>query len=208
MRTLVLCDDQWHPAATARAGLGALAGSGFEFDWIEDAGEWSAERMASYPLVVLTKANNVSSADHRPWVTEEAQQAFLEYVRAGNGLLVVHSGSAGYQQLPVLRGLLGGVFRLHPPQCQVTVEPRAGHPLTAGSAPFTLKDEHYFMDMDDTTVNLFLTTNSEHGAQPGGWTRSVGAGRVCVLTPGHNLEVWLHPAYQALLGNALRWCAG
>jgi uncharacterized protein len=28
------------------------------------------------------------------------------------------------------------------------------------------------------------------------------------LTPGHNLEVWLHPSYQALLLNTLRWCGG
>ncbi len=32
--------------------------------------------------------------------------------------------------------------------------------------------------------------------------------RVVALTPGHNLEVWLHPAYQALVGACLRWCAG
>ncbi|CAN5509301.1 hypothetical protein BH10CHL1_BH10CHL1_18130 [soil metagenome] len=48
--------------------------------------------------------------------------------------------------------------------------------------------------------------SSRHGTQPGGWTRLEGDGRVCVLTPGHNLEVWLDPSYQILLGNALRWC--
>ena len=59
MRTLVLCDDYWHPARTPRAGLGPLEHSGFEFDWVEHAGEWSAARMAEYPLVVLTKACNM-----------------------------------------------------------------------------------------------------------------------------------------------------
>lgn len=33
-----------------------------------------------------------------------------------------------------------------------------------------------------------------------------GAGRVCVLTPGHNPEVWSCPSFQALLRNGLRWC--
>jgi type 1 glutamine amidotransferase len=55
---------------------------------------------------------------------------------------------------------------------------------------------------------VFLTTVSEHGTQPGGWTRLEGQGRVCVLAPGHNLEVWLAPAYQTLIANALRWCGG
>ena len=89
MRTLVLCDDYWHPARTPRAGLGALHASGFEFDWIEHASEWSAQRMAEYPLVVLTKSNNISAADQRPWVTEAVEQAFLAYVRNGNGLLAI-----------------------------------------------------------------------------------------------------------------------
>jgi type 1 glutamine amidotransferase len=62
------------------------------------------------------------------------------------------------------------------------------------------------MEVDDPQADHFLTTVSEHGSQPGGWTRTEGAGRVCVLCPGHNVEVWLHSAYQVLLGNALRWC--
>ena len=207
MRTLVLCDDYWHPARTPRTGLAPLADAGFAFDWIENAGDWSGERMAEYPVVVLTKSNNVSSSDRSPWVTDEVQAAFQDYVRRGNGLLVIHSGSAEYRERPVLRGVLGGVFASHPPQCPVTVEPRADHPLSAGSTPFTLVDEHYMMEMDDAQADVFLSTTSEHGTQPGGWARSEGAGRVCVLIPGHNLEVWLHPSYQVLIRNALHWCA-
>jgi trehalose utilization protein len=205
MRALVLCGDQWHPAAVAREGLSGLADI-CQFDWIEDAGEWSAERMAAYPLVVLTKANQASESDHGPWATDAVAAAFEGYVRGGGGLLVVHSGAAGYHAVPALRGLMGGAFVAHPPQCPVTVEPQPDHPLAAGSAAFTLRDEHYEMALDDDGADRFVTTRSEHGAQPGGWTRREGRGRVCVLTPGHNLEVWLHPAYQALLRNALHWC--
>src|SRR4051794_5301909 len=145
MRVLVLCDDYWHPARTARTGLAPLADAGFAFDWIEHAGEWSAERMAAHPVVLLTKSNNTSSSDQTPWITPDVQAAFVQYVRSGNGLVVIHSGSAGCQDLLELRGLLGGVFTHHPPQCRVTVEPQAEHPLTVGSTPFTLVDEHYMM---------------------------------------------------------------
>ena len=206
MQTLVLCDDYWHPARVPREGLGALKESGFTFDWIENAADWSAEKMAKYPLTILTKSNNISSADQNGWVTEAVQAAFVEYVRRGNGLLAIHSGTAGYAEMPALRGLLGGVFTHHPEQCPVTVEPQAGHPLTAGCQVFTLKDEHYHMALDDTQADVFLTAKSEHGSQPGGWRRSQGKGRVGVLTPGHNVEVWLHPSFQALLVNSLKWC--
>lgn len=206
MRVLVLCDDFWHPARVSRQGLAALKEGGFEFDWIENAREWSPDRMAAYPLVILTKSNNVSSADQAGWMTDAVQTAFADYVRKGNGLLAIHSGTAGYDQSPVLRGLLGGTFTHHPEQCPVTVEPRAGHSLSAGSQPFTLNDEHYFMTLDDPHADVFVTTRSAHGDQPGAWSRLEGAGRVAVLTPGHNVEVWLHPSFQALLLNALRWC--
>ena len=206
MQILVLCDDYWHPARVPRAGLSKLAEAGFSFDWIENAHDWSAERMAAYPLVILTKSNHISSSDQSGWMTDEAQSAFVEYVRKGNGLLAIHSGTAGYQEMPVLRSLLGGVFTHHPEQCMVTMQPHVNHLLTADIFPFTLKDEHYFMTMDDPQVDVFLATHSEHGEQPAGWRRTEGTGRVAVLTPGHNLEVWLHPSYQALLLNTLRWC--
>jgi type 1 glutamine amidotransferase len=206
MQVLVLCDDKWHPAQTPRAGLAPLENVVFTFDYIEHAGAWSAPRMKEYPVVLLAKANNISSTDERPWMTEEVETALHDYVRSGHGLLAIHSGTAGYRDHAMLRALLGGVFLRHPPQCQVTIEPQAGHPLTASSTPFTLKDEHYLMALDDATADVFLTTTSEHGVEPGGWTRRQGAGRVCVLSPGHNLEVWLHPAYQALISNALHWC--
>ena len=207
MKVLVICDDYWHPAKTPRAGLAPLAAAGYEFDFLEDAIEWSAERMADYPVVLFTKSNNVSAKNRDDWMTDEVQQAFVDYVEAGGGLLVVHSGTADYQEATTLRHLLGGVFTHHPKQCAVTVEPVADHPLTAGAKSFTLVDEHYFMVMGDEDVDLFLTTSSEHGEQPGGWTRAAGNGRVCVLTPGHNVEVWLEPSYQRLLENGLRWCA-
>ena len=207
MQTLVICNDYWHPAQNIRTGLYPLGRQGFEFDWIENANDWSAVKMDEYPVGVLTKSNETSATDKSDWVTPVVEQALLSYVQQGNGLLVIHSGSAGYYgKTYVLRDLLGGLFTHHPDQCDVTVEPKKDHPLTAGCESFTLKDEHYFMDVSDPQVDVFLTTSSQHGTQPGGWTRTEGEGRVCVLTPGHNVEVWLHPSYQALIQNALNWC--
>ena len=208
MHILAICADRWHPAGIPRAGLTSIAALGHHLDWIEDAHEWSAAKMDAFPLVILTKSNNVSATDETPWMTPVVEQAFVRYVERGGGLLAIHSGSAGYTETPELRALLGGVFVEHPPQCPVTVEPLAGHGLTSGVEPFTLQDEHYVMALDDARAEVFLTTRSEHGEQPGGWTRSQGRGRVCVLTPGHNLPVWQHPSFQALLNNALHWCAG
>jgi type 1 glutamine amidotransferase len=208
MKILVLCGDHWHPPQIPREGLAVVEGDEFTFDWMEDARRWSPETMLAYPLVILSKSNNVSATDKSEWMTDTVQAAFSNYVRQGYGLLAIHSGTAEYENKPVLRGLLGGVFAHHPEQCPVTMKPDEGHPLSAGSYPFTLQDEHYFMAMDDPQADIFMTTTSIHGEQPGAWRRVEGSGRVAVLTPGHNLEVWLHPSYQTLLRNCLRWCAG
>ena len=105
MKTLVLCDDVPHPGEMVRTGLKALGDCGFEFDWIEEVGDWSTELMAGYPLVVFAKANNASAKDRSSWMTDEIAQAFLAYVDAGGGLLAIHGGTAGYGHLPVLCGL-------------------------------------------------------------------------------------------------------
>lgn len=208
-KALVLCDDYWHPAKTPRAGLTQLAGKFADeaFDWMEDAREWPALQINDYPLIILTKSNNFSAADKTHWMSEDVQVALLNYVQRGGGLLAVHSGTAEYKETPVLRALLGGVFDMHPPQCMVTVEATESSSFTDGFAPFTLKDEHYFMAMGDAPVDVFLTSRSEHGVQPAGWRRSEGLGRVAVLTPGHNVEVWLNSSFQLLLRNAMRACA-
>jgi uncharacterized protein len=208
MRILVLCGDCWHPARVPRAGLGALRKDDFAFDYSEDAETWSPELMEAYPLVVLAKSNNISSTNKEGWMTDGVQKALADHVDKGNGLLAIHSGTAGYQEMPVLRHLLGGVFASHPEQCPVVVEPLEGHPLCRGCLPFTHIDEHYFMALDDPQAEIFMTTKSEYGEQPGAWRKKAGAGRVAVLTPGHTEQVWLHPSFQALVSNMIGWCGG
>ena len=205
---LVLCDDLWHPAEIVRQGLAPQDDHGFDFVFLADGASWSASLMKAYPLVILAKSNVISADNKNPWLTAESQAEFKDWLQPGNGLLVLHSGTSGYQDLAVMRGLTGGFFLQHPDQCPVDILPRDGHPLTVGVSPFTVPDEHYFMSLDDDQADVFLQSRSPSGLQPAGWTRLAGRGRVCVLTPGHNLAVWLHPLFQTILGNALRWTAG
>jgi len=202
---LVLCDDTWHPGAMVRQGLAPLAGNEYEFRFLEDGAAWSGGLMAEFALVVLAKSNVISGSDKRPWLAVEAQTAFQDYVHSGHGLLVVHAGTAGYQELAGLRRLTGGRFVQHPELCMVDVVPRPGHPVVVGVKPFLVRDEHYFMALEDARAEVFLHSHSTHGIQPAGWTRPEGRGRVCVLTPGHTEEAWMHPMFQTLLRNALGW---
>lgn len=211
MRTWVMCDDNYHPASTVIAGLEPLRQAGYAFDFSLTAADWAADKLDSYPLLILSKSNRVSATMENEWMTEAVEQALSAYIEQGGGLLVLHSGTVGYGASERLMKLIGGVFTHHPEKCPVKLTPVSGHPITAGLpelAPFTVWDEHYFIQpAASVSVECFLTSSSEHGSQPAGWTLSHGNGRVCVLTPGHLLDVWLHPGYQELLRRSMAWCA-
>ena len=215
MKILVLCGDKWHRAQTARDGLKPLEAAGFTFDFIEDMSAGLPDDLIPYPAIILTKINHISPTNEQPWMTPASASVLCRYVQEGGGLLVVHSGSVGYDSHKAFRSLLGGVFVSHPEQTSVTVELNSQHFLVSHHCSFHGKDEHYVMDMETETKGqerkreMLLSTSSKDGVNlPGGWTREEGKGRVCVLTPGHNVEIWLEPTYQHLLRAALQWCAG
>jgi type 1 glutamine amidotransferase len=206
-RVLVLCGDRWHPAEIVRQGLAGLADGEFEFAFSEDETPWVHELKNGCPLLVVAKANHRNATDHRAWLTPENQLEIRRFVQRGGGLLVIHGGIAGYDDLLMMRETTGGVFLRHPAPGPVAVRPAAAHPVTRGVNAFTVPDEHYFVVMDDLRADVFLHSHSAHGRQPAGWTRTDGRGRVCVLTPGHNVEMWQHPEFQRLLRNGLDWVA-
>ncbi len=207
MRAIVLCDDPFHPGETARAGLQPLERNGFIFEYLENGTDIDPSVIESFTLVVLAKSNAVSKNNKQPWMTNASQGLFQKHVQNGNGLVVIHSGTSGYETFPAMHKTIGGAFVRHPPECIVTIEPKIGHSITKGVTPFEVYDEHYFVELEKPEPDIFLYSRSEHGVQPAGWTQEKEAGRVCVLTPGHNVKVWLHPTYQKLLMNTLLWTA-
>ncbi len=208
MNVLVLAGDRYHPAVVPTEGLEPLRAQGWSFDIIEDGSRVNAALLSRYPVVLSAKSDGPVTEGQPGWLDAEVAAALQGYVVAGGGLLVVHSGAAGMNDREELRSLFGGLFAWHPAQLEVAFEPMASHPLTEGVKGFAAMDEHYFMNMAEEPVDMFLTSRSRHGAVPAGWARTQGQGRVAMLTPGHNVPVWLNVNFQRLLVNALRWCAG
>jgi type 1 glutamine amidotransferase len=156
---------------------------------------------------MLSKSNNKSAADRSPWLDERKTATLIAYVERGGGLLAVHSGTAGYRESPAMHALLGGCFREHPERCPVEFAVTAAHPVVEGVGPFAAVDEHYRMDLCEPAPEILMTSAAGGVVEPACWIARRGAGRVCVVTPGHTEEVWRHPDFQRLLGNALSWCA-
>ena len=225
MKILLICDDYWHPGQTPIDGVEPLKERGFSFDIITDAKDFKPETLADYSAVILSKCDEVSQAERVSWKTDAVQQAFIDYVEGGGGLLVTHSGVVAGKNTKALDRLIGARFVYHPNACPVLVQPVKVHPVAENVAAFTEIDEHYRLEVSAPDADIFLASYSppqgeeaKYGEDPynntpawicpAGYTRTQGKGRVCVLSPGHLTPVWLNPQYQRTLENALKWCAG
>lgn len=211
---LVLCDDLWHPAEVIERGLNALPQERYVFEIVKTAKDiLTPDFLNRFPAVICCKSNCINLGNHDPWfedgVTEVMPDDLRYYVEAGHGFVSLHSGLVyGPQNRPDFAALTGAAFLGHPPRCSVqfhVADP--SHPVACGVENFIARDEHYMMNVTAQDVSIFLTSSSEKGGtQAAGYTREIGNGRFCALTPGHTLNVWEHSQFQRLLLNALSWC--
>ena len=225
MKVLLICDDYWHPGEVPIKGVEPLSQYGFQFDIITNAGDFSIEMLKKYPVVLLSKCDEVSQTDRQSWKTEAVQKAFVDYVENGGGLVAVHTATVSGENTVALDKLIGCRFITHPNDCPVTVQSLKPHPVTEGVDTFCEKDEHYKIEILANDIDILLASysppqgeeskyteepyfNAPQAICPAGYVRTQGKGRICVLTPGHHLTVWFNPQFQRLLTNALNWTAG
>ncbi|MGF0031470.1 ThuA domain-containing protein [Bariatricus sp. SGI.154] len=215
-KILVLCDDIWHPAEVIEKGMLPLAGDAYEFDVVKAAKDiLTPEMLEEYPLIICCKSNNVTSGNSAPWfentVTEVMGAEFRKYVERGGAFLSVHSGNVFMGDgdgIKEYTEFVGNRFLSHPLRCGVTLRKEKEHPIMQGvEARFDIRDEHYQMEILADDADVFLTSVSETGGiQIAGYTRKIGDGRLCVLTPGHTLSVWKNEQFQRIFLNAVNWC--
>ena len=208
MNVWLLCDDYYHSADIVVPGLAPLKEKGIQFTITKDTTNVPIEQLSNYDTLILAKGNDNTPQLRESWLTAKVQRALINYVESGGGLLVLHSGITGLsEETKQLYDMIGSSFDYHPKQCSVTISPTdETHPIMRQIPSFTVKDEHYHIKQIAKDIHVLFETVSEHGRQIGGYVRTQKNGRVCVLTPGHNLENWLESDYQRLLYQALLWC--
>lgn len=209
MKILVICDDFYHHGEVIEEGLAFLQDE-YDMTYATDMSKYSFtdKPLSGYEVVIIAKDKHISKSNKESWLTEDIIKQLEEYASNGGGLIFLHAGCVLCKHSPILKTIAGCEFANHPEQCVVvfnmTISP---HPITNGVGDFAEKDEHYFIDFTATDAEIFFESNSEHGTQPAGYTRPHGEGRVCVLTPGHNLSVFQNEQYKKIIKNAVDWCA-
>ena len=216
MKILVLAGDYWHPMEVVKRGIERmnLDPERYEFDFVEDAKDIvTKELMAEQDLIIFAKMNEIAAFNRTP-MFEKGNAAmqisdYREYVENGGVLFCVHAGNTGSpEETPEWVDFVGNSFIMHPDRCDVKVYPVMEHPITKDVEPFTEIDEHYILGNIAEDIEVFLKSDSvEGGTQISGYTKKVGKGQVCVLIPGHTMNVWANKEFGKLFVNAIEWCA-
>ncbi|GLV12656.1 hypothetical protein Heshes_03400 [Alicyclobacillus hesperidum] len=202
--------DYYHPSAPISEAFAAmfepLAKQGYTYTEIRESE--LADRLAEQPAaVVIYKEDRVDPTLNPPtrWQDERVADIIVQYVEAGGGWLAWHAGMSCYPVPGPYTSMLRGHFVSHPKvNAPVTYTP-ASHPITDGIAPFTIVDEHYFVELHSGPTDILVSSTSIDGASTAGWAHSYGSGRVCCITPAHKPEGLAHPGVRQLLTNAMLW---
>jgi len=143
-------------------------------------------------------------------LTEARENGLLGFVKAGGGLIGVHSAADSFRDSRPYVEMLNAEFLTHPHfhEFPVTIVDK-DHYLTARMPDFTIPDEMYHLQSyDPARCRLLAETFWQGKKMPMAFVREHGRGRVVYLALGHDLRAWRHPEFQRLLMRGLEWTQG
>lgn len=155
-------------------------------------------------------------------ISEEAKGDFVDWLKQGKGLLVLHHAIASYQEWPEYRKIIGARYYLKKMVVDGVEKPRSAfqhgmhfrihvadtdHPVTRGVKDFDMHDEVYkWFDVAKESHPL-LTTDEPESNKIIGWSKTYEAARLVYLQSGHDHFAYENPNYQQLVKQAIRWVA-
>ncbi len=202
IKILFLGDRGHHrPADLFKELQPALAERGIELTYTEKMEDISAEGLKPYAgLAIFANIARISP---------EQEQALLQYVESGRGLIPLHCASFCFQNSQKYIDLVGGQFLRHGTGVFRTTIAAADHPLMKGFDGFESWDETYVHskhnDKDRTILEFRV---DKEGREPWTWVRTQGKGRVFYTAWGHDERTWKNPGFHNLVERGMRWAIG
>jgi hypothetical protein len=197
-RLLILTGGQYHDFDLGTRFLKHLLISSGWFDVAVTEDRHALLSLGDFDGVVIYAHGGVLSA--------KEEQALVDFVAAGHGLVGVHSANASFYPNLRYRAMLGSRFIEHAPQLhqfQVRVS-NPQHPLAAGLHDFRVVCEFY-RSACDAGLDVFLTGEWEGQTIPLAYTKAHGKGRVLYIALGHDMRALGNPHVSDLIVRGARW---
>lgn len=218
LRALVLTGDNNHKwKETTPVIVDALKSTGrFSVDVVEDVPAMKPGDFAPYDVIV-SNYNTYGSKRQEPVWDEATKKAFLEHIRGGRGLVIVHAGSSFFNDWPEFQALACGTWKdgtnhgkIHDNLVTFTAEKC---PVTEGLNPFWIRDEFWQkIKVAEGAKPLAEVTplkefNGSGRPEQILFSTEVGGGRGFGLFLGHDVVAMSNPAFQTLLQRGSEWAA-
>ena len=202
LRVLFLGDRGHHLPAERFAQLEpVLADRGIELVWTEDLADLSPATLAKYDALAV-----YANIDELP---PKAEEALLQYVRGGKGLVPLHCASYCFRNSPAWVDMVGAQFQRHDAGEFRTTILVPDHPIMKDFRGFESWDETYVHTRHNPRGRTVLEERVEGDHhEPWTWVRNEGKGRVFYTAWGHDQRTWGHPGFHNLVERGIRWAAG
>ena len=189
----------------------ALMPLGFAVDFSVDPTKFTAASLQDYTVVVMIS----SSGTPFGIPGTDGMNALASFIRAGGGLVGIHSASlVDYDATSTIVALLGGKFSGHPGAVHdSTCQGEGTHPSVANLAkPYLAHDEIYTFvaPSPDDQIDLRCAGIAAGEVLPIAWHRTEGKGRVFYTGLGHGPELWTTTTafFTTHVLPAVLWAAG
>lgn len=216
VRVLIQTGQNNHDwAATTREVQAILLLDGrFEVEVMNHPEAFDRNAGARYD-VLLSNWNSWGDAGVREWPAQ-TREAFLEFIRQGHGLVVVHAGGSSFPDWNDYQNLIGGTWGKetgHGPVHTFLVRvSKVDHPITRGLQAFATTDELWHrMALRSPEVLATAYSDTAKGGsgkdEPVAFTTRFGEGRCFNLVLGHDAGAMKKPGFQLLLRRGTEWAA-
>ncbi len=198
---LFLGDDGRHdPSLRAQGLIPGLTDRRISITYTKSMSDLNPENLRKFDgLVIYADREKIEAAQ---------EQALVEFVNAGKGLVAIHSASYCFPKSAAYVALLGAQFKYHSTGRFRARIIDAEHPVMKGAPEFESSDETYFHTKPGVDCTILQVRSEEGNDEPVTWVRTQGKGRVFYTALGHDEDTWDNPGFQALIERAIRWSCG
>ncbi|MCE5250959.1 ThuA domain-containing protein [bacterium] len=221
-RVLFLVGDYWHNGVAQESHWrNVLNPAGWHLMFAQSSQFVTPEALSQADLFVVARYDGPDSLgwipqgviDDRPapapWMTPEQEDAIVENVRRGMGLLSMHCSIWNPERTKYMDIL--GVKKplMHGPVQPVKIHSiNPDHPITKGIGNFDISlDENFGAELDESRVTLLYKSTGQQDKRTdnAAWCRDEGEGAVVALLFGHIPQPFHTAEVKYLMWNSAHW---